>query len=303
MFVNNYNRRKFLKNFTAASAGLSLNPASVFSGENNSPLVVMVKNGSIPEMIERALEPLGGMSAFIKKGQVVVVKPNMSWASRPEQGANTNPEVVAAVVKMAYQAGAGQVRVFDRTCNEKRRCYRMSGIENAAKKAGAKVYYVNDRNFKKIKIAGAKRLKSWEIYKDVLEADVLINVPTLKHHGLTRLTIGVKNLMGFMGGDRGKIHRHIDEKIIDFATIVKPNLTIIDATRVLLRNGPQGGSIRDVKKMDTIIASENMISADALAAGLMGVDSRRLGYLVEAEKRGMGIIDVTKMNILKIELK
>ena len=159
----------------------------------------MVKNGAVPEMIEKALEPLGGMSAFVKKGQVVVVKPNMSWASRPEQGANTNPEVVAAVVRMAYQAGAGQVRVFDRTCNEKRRCYRMSGIETAAKKAGAKVYYVNNRNFKRIKITGAKRLKSWEIYKDVLDADVLINVPPLKHHGLTRLSIGVKKSYGFYG--------------------------------------------------------------------------------------------------------
>ncbi len=305
MFETKSNRRLFIKQLGTASASISLYPATVFSAQNSSakkPFLVMVKNGSPAEMVKKALEPLGGMAAFIKKGQTVIVKPNMSWDRRPEQGANTNPEVVAETVKLAIEAGAKQVRVFDRTCNEKRRCYKRSGIEAAAKQAGARVYHVNERKYKNVALPNGKRIKNWDVYEDVLKADVIINLPVLKQHSTTQISIGIKNLMGFMGGDRGKIHRNFDVKIIDFVEVIKPHLTIIDATRVLMRNGPQGGNLDDVQNLDTIIASGDMVAADALAAGLMKIESTRLNYLVEAEKRGLGIINIDQMEIQTIDL-
>lgn len=305
MFETKSNRRNFIKKLGTTSASISLYPATAFAEQNISsekPFLVMVKNGSPAQMVEKALEPLGGMAAFVKKDQTVIVKPNMSWDRRPEQGANTNPELVAATIKLVLEAGAKQVRVFDRTCNEKRRCYKRSGIEAAAKQAGAKVYHINERKFKNIKLPNGKKIKNWEVYEDVLEADVIINLPVLKQHSTTQISIGIKNMMGFMGGDRGQIHRNFDEKIIDFVEVIKPHLTIIDAIRVLMRNGPQGGNLDDVKKMDTIIASADMVAADAVAAGLMGVKSNRLSYLVEAEKRGLGTINLDQMKIQNIDL-
>lgn len=299
------NRREFVKYFGITTAALSLSPNYLLSNQENSnkvPLVSVVTNGSPEEMVLKSLEPLGGIEAFVKKGQTVVLKPNMSWDRRPEQGANTHPEVVATLVKIALNAGANQVRVFDRTCNEKRRSYKRSGIEDAATDAGANVYYINERKFKNVKLPNGKQIKNWEVYEDVLDADVIINVPALKQHSTTQISIGIKNLMGFMGGDRGKIHRDFDEKIIDFVEVIKPQLTIVDATRVLMRNGPQGGNLDDVKQMNTIVASADIVAADAFSASLMNMQSQTLGYLVEAQNRGLGIIDINKMKIQKIDL-
>jgi len=299
------NRREFIKTLGVTSAALGFYPSYLLATQESSdktPFVTMVTNGTPGEMVEKSLEPLGGMEAFVKKGQTVVLKPNMSWDRRPEQGANTHPEVVATLVKLVLKSGAKEVRVFDRTCNEKRRSYKRSGIEAAAREAGAKVFHVNERRFKNVKLPNGKQIKNWEVYEDVLEADVIINVPALKQHSTTEISIGIKNLMGFMGGDRGKIHRQFNEKIIDFVEVIKPHLTIVDATRVLMRNGPQGGSLDDVKQMDTIVASADMVAIDAFAASLMGKKSQRLGYLVEAQKRGLGTIDLDKMKIQKIDL-
>ncbi len=262
-----------------------------------TPDLYVAKNGKPADLVKRVVQGLGGMSRFVRKGDVVALKPNMSWDRTPAQGANTNPEVVAEVVRLCLEAGAKKVRVFDRTCNEAKRSYEHSGVAEAAKKAGAEVYFPYKRNYVSVKIPGGKRLHSWKIYRDVLDADVLINLPTAKHHSLSRVTLGIKNLMGYLGNDRGKIHRHFDQKIVDIASVLRPQLTILDATRLLLRNGPQGGNLDDVKWIYTVVGGTDMVAVDAYGASLFGIDPSDLGFLEEAHKRGLGELNLKKIRI------
>jgi len=211
-------------------------------------------------------------------------------------------EVVAEVVKMCLEAGAKKVRVFDRSCNAASRCYRNSGIEKAASEAGADVSQMVSAGFSDVKLPEAEVLKEWPLYKPALEADVLINVPIAKNHGLTYLTMGIKNLMGIMGGDRGKVHWNIDEKLADLANFVRPQLTILDAYRTLIKNGPQGGSLKDVKLMKTMVAGTQVATVDAYGATLFGIKPAGLPHIVKSGKFGLGEIDLDKVNIEKVSL-
>jgi len=200
------------------------------------------------------------------------------------------------------EAGAAEVRVFDYTCNEKRRCYNNSGMLEAIKSIGnkkAKLYHVDKRKFVPVKIAKGRSLKEWKIYKDALTADSYINVPVAKHHGLSRLTLGLKNSMGVIGGRRGSLHHDLGQNLADLATVIQPSLTIVDATRILLNNGPQGGSIEDVKQMDTLIGSTDPVAADALATTLFGLKPNDISSTVAAHRMGLGQMDPDKMNIIE----
>jgi uncharacterized protein (DUF362 family) len=232
-----------------------------------------------------------------------VVKPNIGWDRVPEQAATTNPDVVAEIVRLCIKAGASKVQVFDRTCNQAKRCYLRSDIEKAAKEAGADVSHIYEQKFQNVNIPGGKELQSWEFYRDALKADVFINVPIAKHHSLSRVTLGLKNMMGIIGGNRGKIHNHFDAKIVDLNTVIKPQLTIIDAVRVLMDNGPQGGNLTDVKEMNTIIAGFDPVAVDAYGATLFDLKPGDLSYLKEAHSRGLGVMDLEKLKIEKVNLK
>jgi uncharacterized protein (DUF362 family) len=266
------------------------------------PDLAVVTDGGPAAMTRKAMELLGGMKRFVSRGDVVVVKPNIGWDRSPEQAANTNPEVVAEVIKMCLEAGAKKVRVFDRSCNTATRCYEHSGIQKAASEAGAEVSYVVDAGFSEVKFPEGEVLKSWPLYKPALEADVLIDVPIAKNHGATYLTMGIKNLMGIMGGDRGKVHWSIDDKLADLANFVRPHLTILDAYRILLRNGPQGGSTKDVELKKTIVAGPQIATVDAYGATLFGIKPQSLAHVVKSSKLGLGEIDLDKVNIKKISL-
>jgi uncharacterized protein (DUF362 family) len=257
----------------------------------------IARNSPPADLVRRAVAGLGGMGRFVSKGSIVVVKPNIGWDRTPEQAANTNPEVVGEVARLCFEAGAKTVKVFDRTCNEPRRCYNHSGIRDAATKAGAEVYYLVDSRFSSVSLPKGEAIKSWSLYRDALDCDALINVPIAKHHGLSRLTMAFKNLMGIMGDDRGEIHSGFERKIVDVATRVKPNLTILDATRVLLRNGPQGGRLSDVQELKTVVAGVDMVAVDSYGATLFGLKGTELPYLVNASKRGLGQIDLAKLKI------
>jgi uncharacterized protein (DUF362 family) len=296
-------RRDFLKSAAIAGAGLAI-PASLdilidpCEAAPRSDLVVAT--GSSPAKITRAaIDALGGMKKFISKGDVVVVKPNIGWDRLPDHAATTNPEVVATIVKMCFEAGAKKVKVFDRSVNDARRCYVQSGIQAAAKNAGADVSYVDERRFKDKQINGLV-LKSWPIYEDILSADKVINVPIAKHHSLSHLTMAMKNWMGIMGGSRGQIHQRIDESLVDISRAVKPALTVLDAVKILTRNGPQGGNLADVKKMDTVIASVDQVAVDSYGATLFGMKGSDLGYLRLGEKGGLGNMDLSKVRIKKV---
>jgi uncharacterized protein (DUF362 family) len=250
----------------------------------------------------KAVESMGGMSKFVKSGSTVLVKPNIGWDRSPDQAGNTDPEVVAALVDMAYKAGAKRVNVFDVTCNEARRCYASSGIEAAASKRGAKVYFPDEWESVKASFGRSSAMEGWPILKDAIECDTFINVPVLKHHGLTRLTLSMKNLMGVCGGNRGLMHVNIGPKLVDLAQFINPDLTVIDASRVLMRNGPTGGNLADVKAYDTVIAATDPTLADAYAARLVDVDPMDVPYIKSAVKMKYGSADITNARTLNVEV-
>jgi uncharacterized protein (DUF362 family) len=272
-------------------------------GENETiPDLAVVTDGDPASMTRKVMELLGGMQKFVSKGDVVVVKPNIGWDRSPEQAANTNPQVLAEVVKMCLECGAKKVRVFDRSCNTASRCYENSGIKKAASDAGAEVSFMVDAGFSDMRLPEAEVLKRWPLYKPAIEADVLINVPIAKNHGLTYVTMGIKNLMGIMGGDRGKIHWNIDDKLADLANFVRPQLTILDAYRILVKNGPQGGSLKDVQLKKTVIAGTQIATVDAYGATLFDIKPAGLAHIVKSSKLGLGEIDLDKVNVKKISL-
>jgi uncharacterized protein (DUF362 family) len=298
------NRRDFL--ITSGSAALAMgiqkNAFPVLLPVESISDLVVVQNGNPTDLVQRALTELGGMNRFIKSGDRVVVKPNISWDRVPEQGATTNPDIVSEVIKQCFKAGAKSVKVFDFTLNEPRRCYKRSGIEDAAKLAGADVQFVVDSKFKTTDIPGGEILKSWSIYDDLLNADKWINVPAAKHHSVSGVSLGMKNVMGLIGGNRGAIHRQFDIKIVDLCSRIKPNLTILDAYRILKRNGPSGGNLADVELRKTLVAGIDPVSVDSFGASLFGLDPKKIPFLSAARIRGLGQTDWTKMKFKTITL-
>ncbi len=266
------------------------------------PDVVWVENGEPAELVNHAAEAFGGMSRFISKGDVVVIKPNIGWDRAPEFAANTNPDLVAEIVRLCLDAGAKRVKVFDRTINSPLRCYLNSQIEARAKKAGAKVLQVRDHRFKSVRLRQGTVLREWPIYRDYLEADKVINVPVAKRHSLCRVTLGLKNLMGVMGGPRGELHNGFDTKLVDITSEILPTLTIIDAYRIMTGNGPSGGSLSDVDKRRTLIMSPCTVAADYVAASLFNIEPDHIGHLNEALKRGLNRYDVSDLNMKIISL-
>jgi len=231
---------------------------------------------------------------------VTATKPNIGWDRSPEQAGNTNPYVVGALVDMCFKAGAKRVNIFDNTCNDSKRCYENSGIEKIAKEKGANVYFVDDWNVVKAKFSYKSPMEGWPIYRDALECDTFINVPVLKHHGLTGLTLSMKNLMGICSGNRGLIHFDIGAKLAHLTDFIKPDLTVIDAYRVLKRNGPTGGDLADVFDMKTIIAGTDPVLCDAYAAKLMDKDPLSISGISQGVKYNIGSADIAKADVLII---
>ncbi len=298
-------KRLTRRDFLRCSA---LGTAAVWAGadrliaEPQAPLVAVVKNGSPADLVTKALEALGGIERFVSAGQTVLIKPNIGWDRSPEQAANTNPEAVAQLVRLCLKAGAKRVRVLDRTCNQPLRCYRNSGIEEAAKAAGAQVLHVNDAMLKSYPVTNGVALKECRLYRDAMENDVFINFPIAKHHSMATVTLGMKNLMGILGGNRGAFHSRFEDKIVDLTSLVRPTLTLIDGYRVLLRNGPTGGNLADTAERRTLIASTDIVAADALATELLGVKAADIPYIRNAFERGLGEIRREKMIIKEINL-
>lgn len=298
-------RRKFLKIAGISGIGISIPNSidAVFNSAEASPKSsIVVATGKSPSKITRAaIDALGGISKFVSKGDVVVVKPNMAWDRTPELAANTNPHVVGIVVSLCIEAGAKKVKVFDRPVNDPRRCYVQSGIAAVAESAGADVIHIDNRKFREMKING-KSLKAWPIYEEILDADKVINVPIAKHHGLAKLTMSMKNWMGVMGGKRSYIHQDIDQSLVDLSMAIKPVLTVLDAVRILTANGPQGGDLADVKQMDTVIVGTDQVAIDSYGATLFGMKGSDLGYVRLADKAGLGTMDLSKVDIKHIKV-
>jgi len=258
------------------------------NGAGPAPIMAIAKSSTDPAvLVQRAVAALGGMKRFISPGDIVAVKPNIGWDRMPVHAANTNPRVVAEVVRLAFEAGAKQVIVTDASCNEANRCFQRSGIWRAAYALGATVILPAAHRFREMRMRGDV-LDQWPIYTPLVNADKVINVPVAKHHNLSKYTAAMKNWYGVLGGRRNRLHQNIDVSIADLATFMRPTLTIVDATRVLLRNGPQGGNIDDAKDLHQVIASLDQVAVDAYGATLIGEKPENVLYLKLAHDRGIG---------------
>ncbi len=310
-------RKEFLKGIFASVGSVPVvkvlaEPALAATKEKLDPRVkkrvrtacdlAVVKGGSPAAITKKAIEALGGIDRFVRKGDTVVIKPNIGWDRAPEYAANTNPEVIETLIRLCRAAGAKRVRVFDNTCNAADMCYRNSGIADAVKKAEGYISYVNKEKFLPGRFPEGSEMAGWPIYRDAVECDCFINVPIAKHHGTTGLTLSMKNLMGVCGGNRGKMHWNISDKIADLAAFINPDLTIIDAYRVLLRHGPSGGNTGDVEMKKTVIAGTDPVLADSFAAGLFGVAPESIGYIASAAAKKIGSMKISSADISRIEL-
>lgn len=259
--------------------------------EGERPDFVVARDETDPAaLVRKAVDAMGGMRRFVSRGDVVVVKPNIGWDRTPAHAANTNPHVVAEVVRLAYDAGAKHVVVTDASCNEPNRCFTRSGIWTAAYDAGAEVVLPAEHRFRRMRLKG-EVLDEWPVFTPLVNADKLINVPVAKHHNLSGYTAAMKNWYGSLGGRRNRLHQNIDVSIADLATFLQPTLTIVDAVRVLMRNGPQGGNVADARDMHTVIASIDQVAADAFGCTLIGKTPEELPYLRMGRERGLGTTD------------
>lgn len=265
--------------------------------------MVAIKGGEPDKMFDEAIKSFGGMKTFVKKNQTVLIKPNIGWDVSPERAGNTNPKLVARVIEHCYNAGAKKVYVFDHTCDDWRRCYSNSGIEKAVKDAGGEIVPGNSENYyQEVEIKNGKKLKKDKVHELVLDCDVFINMPILKHHGSTRLTISMKNLMGTVW-DRGYWHRtDLHQCIADFSTFKKPDLNIVDAYYILKKNGPRGVSMADVVTMKSQIICTDIVAADAAAAKLFGLNPDDIPYISIAHNMGIGTKDLNSLKINRIIL-
>ncbi len=273
------------------------------SDNGAAPDLVAVRGGEPAMMFDKAIAQFGGMGAFVGKKSTVVVKPNIGWDVGPERAANTNPALVGRIVKHAFAAGARRVYVFDNTCDEWTRTYRNSGIERAVKDAGGLMIPGSaEHYYHEVAIGKGKMLSTAKVHEQILEADVFINVPVLKHHTSARLTIGMKNLMGIVW-DRGFWHRTgLHQCIADFATFKRPTLTVVDAYNVLKKEGPRGVSQADVVTMRALIMGQDPVAADSAAALLFGEKPGQIPYIVQAAELGVGIMDLQGLSIRRISM-
>ncbi len=330
--LNGISRRDFLIKAGLASAGFyltgcankpddtlptpfsSANPAPIQSA--NTPETVTAKptetvsdaaylavaRGDDPaEITRRVIKAVGGMERFVKTGADVIIKPNICTDYYSfENAATTNPVVVATLISLALGAGAGRVRVMDNPFGgTASSAYKRSGIEDAVSAAGGEMEVMNQNKFRKAEIPDGVDINEWIFYKDILDADVVINVPIAKNHGTTGLTLGAKNLMGTIL-NRGQIHANIHQRIADLVSRVRPTLTVIDAVRILMDNGPTGGNLNDVNQLNTVIASTDIVAADSYGASLFGFKGSDIGYIKAASDMGLGTMDLTSIKIEEI---
>jgi uncharacterized protein (DUF362 family) len=304
-------RRDFFKKMfsLAALAGISsiTKPTPLLAQESSSknekpPDLVAVRNGTPEKMFDAGIKALGGIKNFIRKGQTVVVKPNIAWIANPEGAADTNPALVKRIIEHCFDAGASRVYVFDHTCDDCFTTYRVSGIENAAKEAKATVVHANKESYyQEVRVPGAHLLKNVKVHELILESDVFINVPILKHHGSTRMTCALKNLMGVVW-DRGYYHgTDLDRCIAEFPLYRKPDLTIVDAYNILT-DGPRARSLEDVVRKSVQLLSKDMVALDVAASKILGKETTNIKYIGYAAELGLGTSNLEELNVERIAL-
>jgi uncharacterized protein (DUF362 family) len=320
------NRREFLRR--AAKAGISIAAAGSLGlwlydgggwrrGEGEGDLVrvpdfslpelgrrmAVVTGGSRRETVGRAIEALGGMEVFIKKGDRVLLKVNAAFASPPVLSATTNPELVAEVAGLCFKAGAASVVVSDNPINDPTSCFALSGIADAARSAGAKVVLPTGGAFRATTVPGTTLLKDWPILWEPLQGITkLIGLAPVKNHHRSGASMAMKNWYGLLGGRRNIFHQDINTIIKDLALMVRPTLVILDGTTTMMTNGPTGGSIADLKQTNTMIVSTDQVAADACGATLLGMSSADLPFINRAAAAGIGTADFESLRPVRLSV-
>jgi uncharacterized protein (DUF362 family) len=303
-------RRQFLKGSAAVAVIPLLGSELPFYGSlahaAEEADLVIAKTGSPSQLLQAAMMPLGGMGRFVKKGQRVVIKANIAWARTPEQACTNNPDLLLALIKMCYDAGAKRVAVWDHTCDNYQFAFSRSGLKETAQKAGADIFSGHGHNvYKQLEVPKGKKLKTVEVLRDVLETDVFINFPLPKHHFATELTLGLKNLMGIVW-DMEQFHKiDLHQCIADINTIRKPDLVVVDAIRILTTNGPKGpGKTEDIGE---VIASTDIVAVDAYSAAFFKhpktgkpFKPEEIKFVKNAFELGLGQIDLSKVRVKKV---
>jgi uncharacterized protein (DUF362 family) len=307
-------RRAFLR--TSAGAGIAAGAAAALGGygklwaSSSSASagdkfdMVAIMGGTPDAMFDLGIQELGGMSGFVRKGQKVLIKPNMGWDVIPELAANTNPVLIKRIIEHCFKAGAKEVYVVDHTMDNWVNCYKNSGIERAAKSAGAKVVPGNSESYyQDIEIPGGIKLRSAKVHELLLETDVFINVPVLKDHNSVRMTCCLKNTMGLVW-NRGFWHsNNLNQCIADYALYEKkPALNIVDCYNVMVKHGPQGVSKEDIVNMKSQIITSDWVAADAAGARMLGVPVENIEYIPIAHKMGLGNMNLDSLNIKRIKM-
>lgn len=306
------NRRDFFKK--AITSGIAAGTFLAFPRANrfwntpsyasSRPYDLVAVRGEEPDiMFDAAMNALGGIGSFVPRGSQVLVKPNIGWDVPAERAGNTHPALVEAIVAQCLGVGASKVSVFDHTCDNWRRCYKNSGIALAVKRAGGRMISGDSQGYyKTVTVPSGLRLKEAKVHQALLDADVFINVPILKHHSSTMLSIGMKNLMGVVW-DRGFWHRNdLHQCIADFSSLRKPDLTVVDAYNVMARNGPRGVSVNDVISMKAQVISRDPVAADAAATKLFGMEPRDIRYIKIASQMNIGQMNLDHLTINRIKL-
>ncbi len=285
----------------AAEPAPARQPAAAPSSDQ--AYLAVVRGADPAEITRRALAALGGIERFVKSGHEVIIKPNICVDYHPpEYAATTNPTVVATLVSLCLGAGAKRVRVMDLPFGgTPDAAYAVSGIDEAVKAAGGEMEVMSRVKFVKTAIPAGRDITEWEIYQDALKADVLINVPIAKHHSLARLTLGSKNLLGLVSKPSG-IHRNLGQRVADLASLIRPTLTVVDAVRILTAHGPTGGSLNDVKETNTVIASHDLVAADAYGATLFGLTGADIAYIKAGAEMGLGTLDLQRIKVEEISV-
>jgi uncharacterized protein (DUF362 family) len=313
----NLDRREFLTR--AAKAGISIAAAGMVSyrlydaigpkpGIGAEELVAMadfsiphqagrtmsiVRGADRVKTVDKAIELLGGIERFVRPGETVAIKPNVAFASPPMLGATTHPELIAELVRLCYsRGGAKKVYIADNPIYDPASCFTLSGIGKAAREAGAKVVWPKARSFKRTTLAGGKLIKNWPIFYEPLKnADKLIGIAPIKDHHRAGASMSIKNWYGLLGGRRNIFHQDINTIIAELAMLVKPTLVILDGTEVMMTNGPTGGSLSDLKRTNTLIASCDPVAADSYGCTLLDLKPSDLPYLAKVENAGAGTTD------------
>ena len=253
--------------------------------------ISIVKGSDRIKTVNKAIDLLGGIERFVQKGDVVVIKPNVAFASPAFLGATAHPQLIAEVVRLCYsRGGAKQVIVTDNPINDPASCFTISGIGKAATQAGAKVILPEDKFFENATVQGGKLIKNWPIfYGPLAKANKLIGISPVKDHHRSGASMSMKNFYGLMGGRRNIFHQDIHTIITEIAMLFKPTLVILDGTNSMMHNGPTGGSVSDLRDTNTLIASCDMVAADAFGCGLLDMKISDLAYIAMAEQAGCGI--------------